>query len=874
MGRYFYRIFDLNGNALIEEKKTYRSDRYEQGVMSITRLINGQIVASFNYIKSIVYTYNSIHYEFLYDCNKGGRFTDFDSKNESCELCDSDKSCDYETCSGSDIIRYPLSDNISCFMVKAPKGYSTNPINGQYVKCDIACNGCTNSSNKFCIACNTTSNYFPLSDKTTECYNVAPTGYYKSQNNTFEKCDIACNGCTSSTNKFCSACNNDGKYYHKESTPNTCTNSTNIEPGYFLFENKWRLCDISCETCDQSEKNCTKCKIDYFPLEDNTYNCFLKSASPTRYMFDETNKIHKRCDISCEICRDKLDYCLYCNKIGKYYNTQKEPNKCTNTVPFNHFFDTNFEMYLTCDISCIGCKENSKKCDSCNQTDTDPTKKYYPIRDNPNDCRLNPTINYYLNTTDSKFDKCDISCLKCNNPTNICIECNQKYYKIINNNINKCVEFCPDKTWPNIAIMTCSACDMSCGKCKDSTKYCLSCAENYFQLEDNINRCFDICPIKYVKDDIKKICKKCPDGCDKCTMDNICLECSESFFFNKLNSSCQKYCEKTYWPNTINKICDNCISPCNECSSPKKCNSCINGYFLSPDLTIENNCLTNCPDGYYGNIINNKCDKCKIECKFCTTLDKCNSCNEKFNYMDNTNECLEKCPIKYYSLNKLIFPSTLGILESLITCEKCLIGCKNCQLFDKCYSCDIGYFYMENENKCYNQCPDGYYNNKNENICSKCHPTCMTCKSNDENSCLSCDKLNKLINGYCVNSNCPPGSIFIKEKAPCLKLSECIENLDFSVPKIFNIETNPLVVRYSIKFNEKCHSIKEKFRVDWNKDSSFFNQSIISNDKKNYTINSSLLEQGLLNFKIDLFFSENILSSIESQTNLIFNKVK
>ena len=48
----------------------------------------------------------------------------------------------------------------------------------------------------------------------------------------------------------------------------------------------------------------------------------------------------------------------------------------------------------------------------------------------------------------------------------------------------------------------------------------------------------------------------------------------------------------------------------------------------------------------------------------------------------------------------------------------------------------------------------------------------------------------------------------------------------------------------------------------------------ISNDNKNYTISSSLLEEGILKFKIDLFFAENILSSIESETKLIFNKVK
>jgi proprotein convertase subtilisin/kexin type 5 len=701
--------------------------------------------------------------------------------------------------------------------------------------------------------------------------NESPLGYFKTQNNSWGKCDIACNGCTDATN--CISCNNAGKYFHKESTPNICTN---IQPGYFQFENKWKLCDISCETCDQSEKYCTKCKLGYFPLEDNAQQCFLKTASPARYIFDETNKIHKRCHISCDLCRDKPDFCLYCNKIGKYYNTQKEPNKCTNTIPVNHFFDTNNEMYLTCDISCIGCKENSKKCDICNQSDTDPTKNYYPLRDNQNDCRLNPTNTYYLNTSDYIFDKCDISCFNCINQANFCLGCNEKYYKMYNN-INKCVDICPDKTWSNNPIMTCSPCDISCGKCKDATKYCLSCADNYFPLEDNINSCFDICPVKYVKDDIKKICKKCPYGCDKCTLDKKCLECSETFLLNKLNSLCFKFCEKTYWPNTVNKICENCVSPCNECSSLNNCNSCVVNFYLLPDLTIENNCLPeiNSPPGYFGNKINNKFERCKKECKSCTSLDKCNSCFDSYSYMDKTNECLEKCPEKFYSLSKQNYSFNLGF--SLKTCEKCEVGCLTCETFEKCSSCESGYYYMESENKCYNQCPDGYYNNKNENMCSKCHLTCMTCKNNDESSCLTCDKLKELSlkNGFCTNEKCAPGSI--EYKGTCLELSKCIENLDFSVPKIFNIETNPLVVKYDIKFNEKnekCNSIKENFRIDWNNNSSLFNQSIISVDKKNYTIKSSLLEEGLFKFKIDLIFSEKILSSLESETKIILNKVK
>ena len=518
--------------------------------MEITQLKNGQIVGVYLHEQSYKNTWSHVFFDFFLDCNKNGRYKDYGAAGEICELCDSEKSCDYETCSGSDIIRYPLIDNTSCFMVKAPKGYSSIPINGQYLrckdpfcgicynpdicescfsagftmdstglkkeciantlnyylntstniyeKCDIACNGCTNATNKNCINCNTTSNYFPLPDKINECYSIynsaplgyyktqniswgkcdiacngctnatnkfciacnttsiyftdcyylAPLGYYKTQNNTFEKCDIACNGCTNATNKNCIncnttsnyfplpdktnecysmnnesplgyfktqnnswgkcdiacngctdatnciSCNNAGKYFHKESTPNICTN---IQPGYFQFENKWKLCDISCETCDQSEKYCTKCKLGYFPLEDNAQQCFLKTASPARYIFDETNKIHIRCDISCEICRDKPDFCLYCNKIGKYYNTQKEPNKCTNTVPVNHFFDTNSEMYLTVTTYSTVTPTNST---ASNNTDTPKnTTLLYQLEKELNKT-LNPSI-----TTGVQIDK-------------------------------------------------------------------------------------------------------------------------------------------------------------------------------------------------------------------------------------------------------------------------------------------------------------------------------------------------------------------------------------------------------------------------------------------------------------------------------------
>ena len=117
--------------------------------------------------------------------------------------------------------------------------------------------------------------------------------------------------------------------------------------------------------------------------------------------------------------------------------------------------------------------------------------------------------------------------------------------------------------------------------------------------------------------------------------------------------------------------------------------------------------------------------------------------------------------------------------------------------------------------------------------------------------------------------------IFIEKENECKNIASCFENIYISVPKIFNIEINPLIVTYDMKLNEKCDdTIKEKLKVDWNRSSSLFRNATISDDKKNYTLNPSLLEEGIMNFKIDILFEKSIVSSMESWTKLMINKVR
>ena len=583
------------------------------------------------------------------------------------------------------------------------------------------------------------------------------------------------------------------------------------------------LLNESCEICDSDKlcdnhPNCSPGDIERYPLSDNI-SCFM-IKNPGGYSSTLSSGIWEKCKSPCKLCSSNIDTCETC-VFGYYLTSVGCINDITSYYKQSKSNNYDPDYYEKCDVACHICSNSThENCTEC-------SSNYYPLIDNSNACYIieKAPIRYYFKQETNKFEKCDVSCFTC------------------------------EKT----------------------PKECTKCEDRYFPLEDNKKHCFDVCPVGYIRDENREICKKCPPNCDKCTFDNKCTLCSKDNFLNKSDKLCNKTCERTYWPNSLNRQCDDCIPPCKECSDIKRCISCVNSLFLSPDLTMEDNCLTVCPNGHYANSDNNKCDSCKKGCKLCSSIKICKSCDETFNYLEQKHECLAICPDRYYSLKKLISASNLEITESMRTCEKCQTGCLTCKdTSDFCTSCEIGLFRLEKENKCFNNCPVGYYNNFNINICSKCHPTCKTCIEDDESSCLTCDLLQDLVlnKGYCISKGCPPEHIFMEDDNACKKLADCLENVELSVPKIFNIETSPMVVKYYIKFSKLCSTIVDKFSVDWNKNSSLYNEAVISNDKKNYTLSSSLLDEGLLNFKIDIFFSDKIFTSIESQAKLILNKVK
>ncbi|XP_028406851.1 uncharacterized protein LOC114529293 [Dendronephthya gigantea] len=106
-------------------------------------------------------------------------------------------------------------------------------------------------------------------------------------------------------------------------------------------------------------------------------------------------------------------------------------------------------------------------------------------------------------------------------------------------------------------------------------------------------------------------------------------------------------------------------------------------------------CVTSCGDGYFAS--KGKCFECPLDCKTCTSFDKCFSCNER-RFLEG-DSCVAKCE-----------PGTFGDSKTL-TCKQCPYECKTCNETAQgptCTSCNSDkqeMFLYGGE--CVNQCPEG-----------------------------------------------------------------------------------------------------------------------------------------------------------------------
>ena len=148
-----------------------------------------------------------------------------------------------------------------------------------------------------------------------------------------------------------------------------------------------------------------------------------------------------------------------------------------------------------------------------------------------------------------------------------------------------------------------------------------------------------------------------------------------------------------------------CDEKCLTCFSytEKSCLSCSSNY-----VYFSNECLEECPDGYYTLENANYCRICSSNCKTCeVTASKCISCVDN-KYLDNSNVCnncgknCDKCDVIDICLqcSEGYVDYGNGICDCKEICKTCKIDEASEEKAEVCLSCWDGYYYTESEGTC------------------------------------------------------------------------------------------------------------------------------------------------------------------------------
>ena len=200
-----------------------------------------------------------------------------------------------------------------------------------------------------------------------------------------------------------------------------------------------------------------------------------------------------------------------------------------------------------------------------------------------------------------------------------------------------------------------------------------------------------------------------------------CLnDCSEDINFQyEYNNECYNSCPEGTYSSATNIYL--CVSTCNN-------------YFNMN----KTKCFDEIPEGYFLSDIDNKLiDKCHEKCKTCNqkeTLENTNCLTCKDPYYIEKGNCVDSCENGHDDNKECIY--------------NCNIKCKECSAndYNKCTSCNDGYFQKFEEFvnfnmsiNCYNQSElENYY--LNGNFFYKCFSTCKKCFGEGTMNNHNCDE--------------------------------------------------------------------------------------------------------------------------------------
>jgi hypothetical protein len=331
-------------------------------------------------------------------------------------------------------------------------------------------------------------------------------------NFSYVPCYTSCAACVTSgtaTTNNCTQCDN-GYYQKLDLKDGNCYSKTDKVNRYYYDDlvKVFQKCYSSCYECngkgDSTNHNCRICKIDYFPLIDNSANCYQSTEVVTGYLYDNQTKKFLKCYSACQTC----------NLLG----------------------DDNDHLCLTC------------------------ARDYYPLIDNNNMCYKSDIVleGYYFDSTSKTFQRCYQTCKHCSGFGDIrspnctecaygltsCDGCTKNLYK------DQCVDECPKTTIYNAANKTCIECTAE--EILFNNACITSCPDSYIH---DSNTCFT-CKSKgmYI---YNKLCvKECPSKTTLNTNTNTCeMECNLGYYSDGIGCI---YCadkSQLFYENTCVQNC-------------------------------------------------------------------------------------------------------------------------------------------------------------------------------------------------------------------------------------------------------------------------------------------------------------------------------
>ena len=428
-------------------------------------------------------------------------------------------------------------------------------------------------------------------------------------------------------------------------------------------------------------------------------------------------------------------------------------------IPYQIYIKETYSAKCTINLSILPCYDSCSRCSLDKSSSSSENHNclvdkcklgYYPSPYLLTNCfsEEEKEINWYIDYSIMRFALCDNNCRSCSGPnSDNCLTCFD-----INDNPelaylyqDKCINQCPEGTFAEKqteGYYKCQTCYVNCKTCSEKGNYnnmkCDSCFDNNIKYLRN-------CYVENNPED-KSFFK--PESNIDITS---CYEFLD-YYIKEGTYECISSVPSTgyYIANSITGLLSKCHPDCKTCSQKyteitTNCDECNNeNYYL-----LDGNCIQNCPEGYYPDVVNfiKICKKCYKNCMTCERGETYNNLNKLTNMnclkcekgidSEDSNNLIENkikiegnCfPIITYTEEKIIFDIAELSLEEI---EK------------SCF--DYGKAILNGEYQCIEKEENYYYvlnNDENTGVVKKCDIACASCNGDKniltgDTNCINC----------------------------------------------------------------------------------------------------------------------------------------